>query len=162
MSVFLYIEGVPGEVSDANFTGWLDTRGWSWGTKRNITSNTSTQGDRESANAIITDLTIRRRMDKATPKLFIEACCGTGKKIKLVQTKTGTGNGADVFIEYTFHNALISNYQIEANTKSPTRPYEEITISFIELDVKYTQYDEDGNPEAPVAVGFNTATNTKK
>jgi type VI secretion system secreted protein Hcp len=162
MSAFLYIEGVPGEVSDANFSGWLDIRGWGWGTQRNITSNTSTQGDRESANATIKDLTIRRFMDKATPKLFIEACCGRGKEIKLVQTKTGTGSGADVFIEYTFRNALISNYEVKANTKSPARPSENITISFVDLDVKYTQYDEDGNPEAPVAVGFNTATNTKK
>jgi type VI secretion system secreted protein Hcp len=162
MSVFLYIEGVPGEVSDANFTGWLDTRGWGWGTQRNITSNTSTQGDRESANATITDLKVRRFMDKATPKLFIEACCGTGKTMKLVQTKTGTGNGADVFIEYTFHNALISNYRVEADTDNPARPKEEITISFVDLDVKYTPYDEDGNPEAPIAVGFNTATNIKK
>ncbi|MGH1487171.1 MAG: Hcp family type VI secretion system effector [Cellvibrionaceae bacterium] len=162
MSAFLYIDGVPGEVSDVNFKGWLDIRGWGWGTQRNITSNTSTQGNRESANAVITDLTIRRSMDKATPKLFIETCCGRGKEVKLVQTKTGTGNGADIFIEYTFHNALISNYQVVANANNPARPIEELTISFVELDVKYTQYDEDGNAEAPIAVGFNTATNIKK
>ncbi|MGH1487487.1 MAG: Hcp family type VI secretion system effector [Cellvibrionaceae bacterium] len=162
MSAFLHIEGIPGEVSDANHKGWIDLVQWTWGVSRQITSSTSTQGDRESSNATITDLTLVRNMDKATPKIFIETCCGRGKTIKLVQTKTGAGNGSDVFIEYTLKNALISNYQIDATNEGSSRPREEITISFVDVDMKYTQYDEDGNAEAPLAVGFNTATNIKK
>ena len=162
MSTFLHIDGVTGETADANFKGWLDVRGWQWGSNRKITSNSSTQGDRESANATITDLTLRRPMDKATPQLFLEACCGTGKDITLVQTKTGSGSGTDVFVEYTMRNAIISNYDVEADAESASRPLEELTISFVDLEVKYTPYDEDGNAEAPIVVGFNTATNTKK
>ncbi len=162
MSAFLHIDGVPGEVSDTNYSGWLDIQKWQWGVSRAITSSTSTQGDRESSNATITDLKITRHMDKATAKLFIEACCGTGKMIKLVQTKTGTGTGADTFIEYTLKNALISQYNVVASNKAGTRPKEELTISFVDIEVKYTPYDEDGNAQAPIAVGFNTATNIKK
>ena len=162
MSSFLFIEGVTGEVSDSGYQGWIDITRWSWGVGRKITSQTSTQGDRESSNATISDLNITRFMDKATAKLFMEACCGTGKEIKLAQTKTGTGNGADTFIEYTLKNAIISDYHIEAINIGGTRPREEIKISFVDMEVKYTPYDEDGNAEAPIAVGFNTATNTKK
>ena len=162
MSLFLYIDGIQGEVSDAGFKGWIDITHWRWGVKRLITSNTSTQGDRESANATITDLTITRFMDKATPKLFLESCCGRGKTAKIVQTKTGTGSGADSFIEYTFHNALISHYAVEALSEATARPREQLTLSFVEVETKYTPYDEDGNAQAPIAVGFNTATNTKK
>lgn len=101
-------------------------------------------------------------MDKATPKLFIESCFGTGKTVKVVQTKTGTGSGAQPFIEDTLKNAFISHYNVEALGQSGSRPREEITISFVDIEVKYTPYDEDGNSEAPIAVGFNTATNIKK
>ena len=162
MSSFVNIEGIIGEVSDANHKGWININRWRFGTHRKISSHTSTQGDRESANATITDLTITRFMDKASPKLFIEACCGRGKTIKLTQTKTGSGSGAQVFIEYTFYNAIVSDYQVLAINNSATRPREEITISFVDAEIKYTPYDEDGNAEAPIAVGFNTATNMKK
>lgn len=161
MSSFLFIEGVTGEASDPSYQGWMDIMKWGWDVSRNITSSTSTQGDRESSNATIGDLKIHRLMDKATPNLFIEAACGRGKEIKLVQTKTGTGNGTDTFIEYTLKNALISQYDVLAIDEG-VRPREEITISFVDIEVKYTPYDEDGNAEAPIAVGFNTATNTKK
>jgi len=39
---------------------------------------------------------------------------------------------------------------------------EAISVSFVEMEVKYTPYDEDGNQIAAIAVGFDTATNTKK
>lgn len=161
MSIFLYREGIQGEVSDSGYTGWMDILTFTWNVNRKITSATSTQGDRESANAVIGDLKITRLMDKATPKIFIEAACGMGKEVKLVQTKTGTGTGAQAFIEYTLKNAIISRYEVIA-INDDVRPREEITISFVDVEVKYTAFDEDGNAEAPIAVGFNTATNTKK
>lgn len=162
MSAFLYYEGIQGEVSDVGFQNWIDISEWSWGVGRSISSHTSTQGDRESANATIRDLNITRFMDKATAKLFIESCCGTGKTAKIVQTKTGTGNGADVFVEYTFHNALISHYSVRALNNAVARPREEMILSFVDTEVKYIPYDENGIAEAPIAVGFNTATNTKR
>jgi len=158
MSIFMHIEGIKGECSDANHKGWVDIERIKWGTKRNINSHTSTQGDRESSNAIITDLSFIKLMDKATPYLFIETCCGRGKTIKIVMTKTGSGNGADVYTEYTLTNALLSKMHIVHNG---LRPVEDFTISFTSMTVKYISYDEDGNLNTPEAIGFDTATNTK-
>ncbi len=76
MSIFMHVEGIQGETSDLNHKGWIDIENLEWGSKRQITSNTSTQGDRESSNATITDLTLIKLMDKTTPYLFIETCCG--------------------------------------------------------------------------------------
>ncbi len=162
MSIFVNYEGIKGEASDPGHKDWMDVETISWGVGRNITSATSTQGDRESSNAVIHDLQITRLMDKSTPKLFIESCCGTGKEVKIHLSKTGTGSGTDVYMEYTLKNALISNYNVTAATQSTERPLETLTISFIDVEVKYTPYDEDGNAEASIAVGFDTATNTKR
>jgi len=162
MSIFINYEGVKGESSDPAHKDWCDVESICWGVGRNITSSTSTQGDRESSNANITDLTIMRHMDKATPKIFTESCCGTGKDVVIHLTKTGTGSGAHIYMEYHLKNALISYYQIEAEAEDAERPVEKIQVSFTDVEVKYTPYDEDGNAEAPIAVGFNTATNTRK
>jgi len=162
MSIFMKYEGIKGESSDKNHKDWMDIQEISWGVHRNITSHTSTRNDRESANAEITDLTVERFMDSATPKLFIESCCGKGKTVVLHLTKTGTGTGSDVFMEYTLKNALLSDYSVNAKTQDESRPVERLTISFVDVEVKYTPYDEDGNAMAAIAVGFDTATNTKR
>ena len=77
-------------------------------------------------------------------------------------TKTGKGSGADIFMEYTLKNALISHYQVEADIDDAGRPIEKIFISFVDLEMKYIAFDEDGNAMAPEAVGFNTSNNMKK
>lgn len=71
MAILLNYEGIKGETSDKNHKDWIDVSSWTWGTKRAITSNTSTRGDRESSNAVISDLQITKYMDSssfASPK----------------------------------------------------------------------------------------------
>ena len=161
MSIFMHHPDIKGETSDKNHQGYIDIEDIEWGVARKITSNTSTQGDRESANAIISDLVLTKWMDKTSPYLFIEACCGRGKALKIVMTKTGVGNGAEVFLEYTLENALLSKMEVQAIRASNIRPVEEYSISFTSMGLKYIQYDENGNVLSPNAVGFNTATYTK-
>lgn len=162
MSIFMNYRGITGEVSDSSRRGWLDVHDVYWGVRRSITSHTGTQNDRESANAEIRDLIITRYMDTATPALFIESCCGKGKEVVIHLTKTGTGGGADVFMEWTLKNALIGDYEVEARRQSKRRPLEKLVISFVDIEVKYTPYDENGAELSPIAVGFNTATNEKR
>ncbi|KAB7622595.1 Hcp family type VI secretion system effector [Alkalilimnicola sp. S0819] len=162
MSIFMNYDGIKGECADSNHEEWLDLESIQWGVDRRITSATSTQNDRESANAEISDLIVTRRMDSATPNIFMETCCGTGKDVVIHLTKTGSGSGTDTYMEYTLKNALMSHYSVNANSQETGRPSEQITISFVDLEVKYTPHDEDGNALAAVAVGFDTATNNKR
>jgi len=161
MSIIVRFPNIVGECSDKNFQGCVDANLIKWGSSRAISSNTSTRGDRESSNASITDLTLYKFMDKATAALFLTACCGTGQDIEIYLTKTGTGQGADVYMVYTLKNAIISHYSVQASGKKTGRPSEKIVISFVGLQIRYTPYDENGNMSAPIAVGFDTSTNTK-
>ncbi len=156
MSIFMLYEGIKGESSDQNHKDWIDITAWKFDIARAITSATSTRGDRESSNAEIGDLIVTKHTDSSTPKLFIESCCGTGKDVTLHLTKTGAGSGADVYMEIILKNALISKFSLAGTDKSSKRPQEAISISFVEIEIKYIQYDEDGNATAPVAVGFDT------
>lgn len=159
MSIFMKVDGINGETSDSNYKNWLDIESISWNTNRKITSNTSTQDDRESANAEISSLFVKKYMDKATPQIFLETCCGTGKTITIRLTKTGKGKGSDQYMEYVLSNALFAYYQIEAESQTVDRPIEKMEISFTKLEVKYTPYDENGIQLANLATSFDTATN---
>lgn len=162
MTALLYIPGVRGETSDANHPGWIDIDELTTGIQRFISSNTSTCGDRESANAVMQHLKLSKRMDSTSPAMFIHACCMRGKDMSIHLTKTGQGGGADVYMEYTLRHAIISDYSVLGNSQSILRPKETFTISYTDIEVKYTPYDADGIAQGNIAVGFNTATNTKK
>jgi len=161
MSIFVKYDGITGHSSDVDHKGWMAVHDLSWDAGREITSNTSTRGDRESSNAKIGDLTMTRLMDKATPKLFLEACCGKGRDVEIHMTKTGKGSGAEVYMAYVLKNCLISHYSMSLSPKHKGRPTEHIKISFTQLEVKYTPYDDEGMAQGPLAVGFDTATNMR-
>jgi len=97
----MQIDGIQGDVSDQNHKNWIDVLELDWRVARKITSNPSTQRDRESSNAIVSDLNFMKFMDIATTQLFAEACCGRGKTIIIEMTKTGKGQGADTYLQYT-------------------------------------------------------------
>lgn len=159
--MFMSYEGIKGEAADAGHAEWLDIHSLSWGSRRRVTAASSTKRDRESANATISDLNITRRMDSASPALFIESVCGKGKTVVIRMTRTGSGGGADVYMEYTLRNALVTQYEVDAEAEEEERPEEALTISFTAIETKYTPYDDDGNPMSPIAVGFDAATNTR-
>ena len=162
MSIFMDYDGIPGgQTADKHNHGLIDVDDIAWNVRRRITSHTSTRHDRESANAVIGDLTLTRRMDGASPYLFVESCCGRGRTVVIRLTKTGSGEGGDVFMEYTLKNALISRYRTGAVSQGGIRPTELVRISFTAIEVRYTPYDQDGNAMAPVAVSFDTSTNEK-
>lgn len=162
MSIFVNYDGVKGESSDADHKDWMDVESCNFDIERAITSSTSTKGDRESSNVEIKDLIITRHTDSATPKLFLESCCGTGKDVTIHFTKTGKGSGTDVYLELNLKNALIDKFSFAGKSQGVSRPREIISISFVDMEVKYIPYDEDGNAEAAIAVGFDTASNTKR
>lgn len=66
-----------------------------------------------------------------------------------------------MFVEYILKNALISKYEVAVEGQSERRPIEKLTISFLDVEIKYTPYADDGTAMPAVAVGFDTARNEK-
>jgi len=161
MSIFVQHPDIKGDASDKHHQGWVVADSIKWQSGRQVTSSTSTRGDRESSNASISDLILYKHMDKATPSTFMAACCGTGKDVEIHLTKTGAGQGTDTYMVYKLKNAIISHYDVAVKASSPFRPIEVIKISFVGIEMKYITYDEDNIALAPIAVGFDTSTNTK-
>ncbi|MBX2808897.1 MAG: type VI secretion system tube protein Hcp [Cellvibrionaceae bacterium] len=159
MSIFMLLEGIRGESSDNFHKEWIDVESIEWRVGRQITSRTSTRGDRESSNPEFSELLLFKRIDIATPYIFLESCCGRGKTIIIECTKTGAGNGSDVYMQYRLENAVISRYNMCVKSTRNKRPMEAIKISFKRLEQRYISYGEDNVAGAPIAVGYDAARN---
>ncbi len=162
MSIFVHIDGIEGETADAGHPGWLDVHDVTLASRRRITSKTSTRGDRESSNAELQDLVLTRRMDSASPQLFLEACCGRGKTVEIRLTKSGNGTGADVFMAFMIRNAVISAYETKAKSRRNERPWEKVTVSFTDIEARYTPYSDKGEPLSPIVKGFDASRNQSR
>lgn len=163
MSIFMQYQSIRGDARDANgHDKWIDIQEFHFqGIHRDITSATGTRSDRESANADLSEIELIRYMDRASPELFLKACCGKGNDMTLHLTNTtSTGSGADTYLQYILRNALISRYAVLARCQSRRHPAEKLRVSFIALEMRYVPYDDDGNMLAPIAVGYSKATNT--
>lgn len=161
MSIFMRYGNIQGEGRDfAGHDTWLDVDEIHFeGVNRRITSPSNTRRAREFSNVELSVFHLIRRTDKASPYLFLEACCGTGNTLTLHLTKTGSGIGSNVFLEYVLKNARIRSYRVLACSTSRRRPAEHITISFTGMELRYIPHDSDGNALPPLAVGFDPTTN---
>lgn len=164
MSIFLHYPGVTGDVTDRpEHTGWLAITEVDWtGISRAVTSHTSTRRDRESSNAEFAEIVLVRELDRATPELFLRACCGRGRQLTLHFTKTSHGgNGADTYLALTLHDALVARYSVAARRQPARRPKEKLCISFTAMEMRYTPFGDDNAPEAARSVGFDPRTNER-
>ena len=69
-------------------------------------------------------------------------------KVLLEVTKSG-----NVFYRYELKNVAVINYAISGKDKNP--PIEEVTISFEQQNVKYTEYLQNGKSKGVVETNFN-------
>jgi type VI secretion system secreted protein Hcp len=97
-----------------------------------------------------------KAMDKCTPKLFTEACVGTGKLVKIDLTQTG--DQLETYMAYTLTDSLISGYSVGTGGEKPS---ETVSFNFTKLEMKYTPFDNKNNPLGAVPSGYDISLGKK-
>lgn len=156
MGVYLKIEGIKGNVTEKGHSDWIECHSLQWGVGRAITSTVGAGKNRESSMPSISEITITKNMDDASPKLFEEACVGDGKKYIIHLTKTG--EGAEVYTEFELEDCMISGY---SQSSGGDRPVESVSLSFSKITMKYTPFDDKNKKGTPVSAGYDLNKGTK-
>lgn len=154
MAVYMQIDGIQGDVTTDGYKNWIEIETLNWGVSRDIAAK---KVDREASRPVITELTITKLMDKASPYIFSAACVDKAKKIVKIHF-CQTGDKISPYMEITLSNALISNYTMQAISKAgKTEASEVVAVNFDKIEMKYTPYDEKHNPQAPIPVAYDLA-----
>ena len=141
-SMYIKFEGVDGEAQDKDHKGWCDALSFSQGQSlaEGATGPTRRRGD-----VLMEDIVVVKELDKASPKLA-EAVC-TGKvfpRVEIHLTASYTDAGRVTYYAYELKNVLIASYHISGSGQSEDVSTEEISLSFEEMKVIYTETDETG------------------
>ena len=139
VDIFLKLDGIEGESTDTAHGKEIDVLAWSWGASVPITRNAKT-ADVGPGNA--QDLSVTKYVDKASPKLLINAV--TGKHIAdgmLVVRKAGATPVE--FFTYELTDLLVASLST-GGIAGEDRLTENVTFNFQSIKETYFITDGDG------------------
>lgn len=158
--MFLDIDGVPGESTDAAHKEWIDILSFSWGETNPAGSATGSTGDRTTERCNCRDFSIVKTLDKASPKLALYCC--NGKHLPEVTLEICRADGDKVkYMEYTLTDVIVSSVNVAGTAGTEELPVEEVTFTYARIHWTYTEYDHaTGKPKGNIEAYWDIVMNS--
>ncbi|WP_119459029.1 type VI secretion system tube protein Hcp [Rhodospirillaceae bacterium SYSU D60014] len=156
MAIYAKIGKIDGDATHDKHQKWLTIDSLQWGVGRAIHTPVGSASNREASEPSVSEVTISKQMDEASPTLFAEACTGKATEVKIHLVTTG--NPGDTYMEYTLTDAMISAYSMSSGGD---RPSESLSLNFTKIETKYTPYDANHKPGNPITTSYDLKTAKK-
>ena len=159
VDAFLKLAGIDGESTDDKHKGWIELLSHSFGMSQPASAASAT-GGRTTERVNISDFSITKVEDKASPYLAL-ACCD-GRHIKDVKVELcEASQDKHKYVEFVLEDVIISSFQISGSSGGD-KPAENITFNFGKIKWEYTPLGHDGKAGTKVGpLGWNLELNKK-
>src|SRR5258708_29889722 len=138
VDMFLKIDGIPGESTDAKFDKQLVLESFSWG-ETNTSAHIGSAGGAAAGKVSMQDFHFTARSSIASPKLML--ACASGQHIKdavMSVRKAGEQKeGSAVFLTYSFQGVVITSVQQAGDTND--LPADSVSFAFQKIDAMFKQ-----------------------
>ncbi len=159
VDMFLKIDGIPGESTDAKFQKEIVLESFSWGETN--TGAHSAAGGGGAGRVSMQDFHFTAKVSVASPKLML--ACATGQHIKdAVMSERRAGEqkeGSAVFLTYSFQGVVITSVQ-EAGNRDDI-PLDSVSFAFQKIDIMYKAQTPAGGVGEAVEFAWDLAANKK-
>lgn len=159
VDMYLEVDGIQGESADRTRRDTIDVLSWNWGLTQHGTTQIGAPGGGGSGKVDVSDITLTKWVDKATPDLI--KACTSGKHIKKATLYVRKAGG-DAPIEYfkiQMETIIVSSYSTGGAANSNDQIMETLTLNFRKFVMTYTQQDEAGGAAAASDAGWDVAEN---
>jgi type VI secretion system secreted protein Hcp len=157
VDMFLEIDGIKGESTDAKHKEAIDVLAWSWGTSNSGTFHAGSGGGAGKAN--FQDLAVTKYVDKSSADLLY--ACASGKhiaKASLIVRKAG--EQPLEYLVYTLEKILVSSVST-GGSGGEERLTENLTLNFAKVKVEYKIQGATGGGTQGGTFTWDIAANTK-
>ncbi len=140
---YLKIDGIDGESRRADHEGEIDI--WGADLKAEQKSSAATGSGRVRGRATISDLTLYKWYDAASPYLALACMQGKAFEAMTFTVRKDSGEAHLDYLTITMTNCLISSYSMSQNQPAPEIDTiaEQIGISFEKVAIKYVVQADD-------------------
>lgn len=157
VDMFLKIDGVKGESSDAKHKDEIEVLSWSWGMSQTGTMHMGSGGGAGKAN--VQDVSVTKYVDRATPILLKHCVSGIHIKEILLTVRKAGGKPLE-YVKIKMKNALVSGLHA-AGTGSDERLTEQLTLNFAAFEMEYVPQKADGSADASIPMKWDIAKNAE-
>jgi type VI secretion system secreted protein Hcp len=154
--MFLKLDGIQGESSDSKHKNEIEIENYSFGVSQQGAA--SHGGGMGAGKAHFQDFSFSKRIDKATPNLFVAAATGRHISEALLTVRKAGGEQQEYF-KVTLTDVLISSYSTSGNEGAI--PLESIALNFSEAKIEYSPQSKSGSLEGAITGGYNVKENKK-
>lgn len=139
MAIFLKYGSIKGETTQVTHKDWIEVNSFQFGVGRGISSGVGGGSKREASAPSVSEITLTKTMDIASPLLLKDAIGGKAVEVKIELTQTDNSGKHVAFQKYILTNTLISGYSISSGGD---RPSESLSLNFTKIDSEYLDIDD--------------------
>jgi type VI secretion system secreted protein Hcp len=152
MAIYMKYPDIKGSSTSDKFKDLILLDSLSFGVSRNIAGAHRTDKNREASEPSVSEVTVTKMMDVASPKLFVESVASDLKNDVEITFATTTAKTTAEFLSYKLANVGLSHYSVSAGADGI--PVETLVLNFTKLEMKFTTHGPDvsGSPES---VGYD-------
>jgi type VI secretion system secreted protein Hcp len=153
--MFLKLDDIKGESADDTHGGEIQIDSWSWGVAN--TGSGHEGGGSGAGKAHFSDLTVTKKVDKASPVLIQMCAAGTIIQNALLTVRKAGGKKPVEHIKITMNQVLISGENLSAG--SALEVVETLTLNFASYKFEYVPQKADQTADASVVKGWHIPNN---
>jgi type VI secretion system secreted protein Hcp len=150
---FLKLDGIDGESADEKQKNQIQLLSFSWGGSQ--TTSVAGTGGSGAGKVSLSDFSIMKYLDKASPKIFQALVKGTHIKTgNVVAVKAGSDGKP--FLKIDFKELFVTSQQLSASSEIPS---ESVSFSYNEIKIEYSAQNEQGILTTTGAVTYDLKAN---
>lgn len=154
MGIYIKNDIIKGDSVATGFEDQIDCDSWGFGANQSTSMHTSTGG--AAGGSDIQDLAINKKMDKASPLIYLATCEGRHLG-EVTLTCTRSYEGADIkWLEIILKDAIISN--VSSSASPDALGQESFMLNFAEYMMKFYPQEDGGAEGSSIDHGYNIAT----
>ncbi|MCI3947104.1 fimbrial protein [Pseudomonas syringae] len=140
IDAYLWIDGISGESTDSHCKNWIEINTFCLSASQSVSRTASSAGGATVSRVYLSDFSIVKLADSATPKI-LEACCA-GRHIKQMKLCVRrAGSDKQKYLEYVFDEVIISGvFSGNLFERSPSNfPEEVVRFNYAKVSMQYSQ-----------------------
>ena len=152
MAIYMKYGSIDGAITTQGYSKWVELDSFSLGVSRHIGTAARTEAAREASEPSLTEITVTKTMDVASPKLFIEGVASDLKnKVEIKFTTTKVKTVTD-FLSYELTDVGLAHYGVSAGAEGI--PVETLVLNYTKIQMKFTSMGA-GVSGSPETVGYD-------
>lgn len=138
MILIKFATEIKGSSTVEEHAGWINVDSIQMGVGRSVALQAGGSSKREVSSPSVSEVSMSRTSDQASPELFFQACGGVSLGTCTVHLLQVVENKPKVFVTILLEEAMISSYSVSSGGDTPS---ESFAVNFTKVSFQYDTFD---------------------